>query len=74
MVFGVCFDLDWGSAEILAATSVMRPRADVAYCIHALSRRLSKTHNWTVCFDFVPNFGFFFYLVIVVVPVRFRSI
>ncbi|XP_070667123.1 putative clathrin assembly protein At2g01600 isoform X3 [Malus domestica] len=26
----------------------MRPRADVAYCIHALSRRLSKTHNWTV--------------------------
>ncbi|XXG50999.1 hypothetical protein AAC387_Pa02g4871 [Persea americana] len=34
--------------KILAATSVMRPRADVAYCIHALSRRLSKTHNWTV--------------------------
>ncbi|KAK9091564.1 hypothetical protein Sjap_024741 [Stephania japonica] len=34
--------------KILAATSVMRPRADVAYCIHALSRRLAKTHNWTV--------------------------
>ncbi|RVW27510.1 putative clathrin assembly protein [Vitis vinifera] len=25
-----------------------RPRADVAYCIHALARRLSKTHNWAV--------------------------
>ncbi|VFQ79464.1 unnamed protein product [Cuscuta campestris] len=26
----------------------MRPRADVAYCLHALARRLAKTHNWTV--------------------------
>ncbi|KAL8549653.1 hypothetical protein ACS0TY_008484 [Phlomoides rotata] len=34
--------------KILVATSAVRPRADVAYCIHALSRRLSKTHNWTV--------------------------
>ncbi|XP_009351512.2 putative clathrin assembly protein At2g01600 [Pyrus x bretschneideri] len=34
--------------KILIATSSIRPRADVAYCIHALSRRLSKTHNWTV--------------------------
>ncbi|XP_034930463.1 putative clathrin assembly protein At2g01600 isoform X1 [Populus alba] len=34
--------------KILAATSAIRPRADVAYCIHALSRRLAKTHNWTV--------------------------
>ncbi|XP_065855948.1 putative clathrin assembly protein At2g01600 [Euphorbia lathyris] len=34
--------------KILVATSAIRPRADVAYCIHALSRRLSKTHNWTV--------------------------
>ncbi|XP_042503637.1 putative clathrin assembly protein At2g01600 [Macadamia integrifolia] len=34
--------------KILSATSVIRPRADVAYCIHALSRRLAKTHNWTV--------------------------
>ncbi|KAI5675679.1 hypothetical protein M9H77_06629 [Catharanthus roseus] len=25
------------------------PRADVAYCIHALARRLAKTHTWTVC-------------------------
>ncbi|KAG6533738.1 hypothetical protein ZIOFF_007613 [Zingiber officinale] len=33
---------------IFAATSVVRPRADVAYCIYALGRRLSKTHNWTV--------------------------
>ncbi|BBN03291.1 hypothetical protein MPTK1_2g22330 [Marchantia polymorpha subsp. ruderalis] len=33
---------------IFAATSVARPRADVAYCIHALARRIAKTHNWTV--------------------------
>ncbi|XP_074586779.1 putative clathrin assembly protein At5g57200 [Curcuma longa] len=33
---------------IFAATSVVRPRADVAYCIYALGRRLSKTRNWTV--------------------------
>ncbi|KAI8030122.1 putative clathrin assembly protein [Camellia lanceoleosa] len=31
---------------IFAAISAMRPRADVAYCIHALARQLSKTHNW----------------------------
>lgn len=35
-------------AEIMAVTSAMRPRVDVAYCVHALSRRLAKTHNWTV--------------------------
>ncbi|EEF34597.1 putative clathrin assembly protein At2g01600 isoform X2 [Ricinus communis] len=34
--------------KILVATSAIRPRADVQYCIHALSRRLAKTHNWTV--------------------------
>ncbi|KAF8398978.1 hypothetical protein HHK36_014843 [Tetracentron sinense] len=34
--------------KILAATSAIRPRADVIYCIHALARRLAKTHNWTV--------------------------
>ncbi|KAK1316930.1 putative clathrin assembly protein [Acorus calamus] len=34
--------------KIFGATSVVRPRADVAYCIHALARRLAKTHNWTV--------------------------
>ncbi|ERN12470.1 putative clathrin assembly protein At5g57200 [Amborella trichopoda] len=34
--------------KIFAATSIVRPRADVAYCIHALARRLAKTHNWTV--------------------------
>ncbi|KAG7556981.1 ENTH/VHS [Arabidopsis suecica] len=33
--------------QIFAATSVTRARADVAYCIHALSRRLHKTRNWT---------------------------
>lgn len=37
-------------SEILIATSAIRPRADVAYCIHALARRLSKTRNWTVQF------------------------
>ncbi|CAA3026939.1 clathrin assembly At2g01600 [Olea europaea subsp. europaea] len=34
--------------KILVATSSIRPRADVSYCIHSLSRRLAKTHNWTV--------------------------
>lgn len=37
-------------AEIFATTSAIRPRADVAYCIHALARRLAKTRNWTVRF------------------------
>ncbi|KAL8150774.1 hypothetical protein V2J09_020582 [Rumex salicifolius] len=36
--------------KILIATSAIRPRADVAYCIHALARRLGKTRNWTVTF------------------------
>lgn len=35
-------------AEIFSATSVMRQRVDVAYCIHALSKRLSKTESWIV--------------------------
>ncbi|WOL19021.1 clathrin assembly protein [Canna indica] len=34
--------------RIFAATSVVRPRADVAYCIYALGRRLYKTRNWAV--------------------------
>ncbi|XP_073155362.1 putative clathrin assembly protein At5g57200 isoform X3 [Henckelia pumila] len=34
--------------KILVAVSVSRPRADVAYCIYALSRRLAKTRNWIV--------------------------
>ncbi|KAK8644839.1 hypothetical protein V6N13_118703 [Hibiscus sabdariffa] len=33
---------------IFDAISASRPRADVAYCIHALARRLSRTHNWAV--------------------------
>eukprot|EP00250_Pteridium_aquilinum_P002371 c12568_g1_i1 orf=533-2239(-) len=33
---------------IFIATSNSRPRADVAYCLQALARRLKKTHNWTV--------------------------
>ncbi|KAF6144610.1 hypothetical protein GIB67_006102 [Kingdonia uniflora] len=34
--------------KILGATSEARPRADVVYCKNALSKRLTKTHNWTV--------------------------
>ncbi|CAL0329774.1 unnamed protein product [Lupinus luteus] len=34
--------------KVLFATSAVRPRADVAYCLHALARRLTKTRNWTV--------------------------
>ncbi|KAJ7518641.1 hypothetical protein O6H91_20G001600 [Diphasiastrum complanatum] len=33
---------------LFLATSASRPRADVAYCINALARRIAKTHNWTV--------------------------
>ncbi|CAN6173467.1 unnamed protein product [Urochloa humidicola] len=35
-------------AAIFAATSASRPLADVSYCVHALARRLAKTHNWVV--------------------------
>nr|GEV19198.1 putative clathrin assembly protein At2g01600 [Tanacetum cinerariifolium] len=34
--------------KILGATSSIRPRADVQYCLLALARRLAKTRNWTV--------------------------
>ncbi|XP_066321300.1 putative clathrin assembly protein At5g57200 isoform X1 [Miscanthus floridulus] len=34
--------------KIFSATSANCPRADVSYCIYALSRRLSKTKNWIV--------------------------
>ncbi|XP_031098857.1 putative clathrin assembly protein At4g25940 [Ipomoea triloba] len=34
--------------KIYAATGVARPRADVAYCIHTLCRRLAKTKSWIV--------------------------
>ncbi|XP_076912403.1 putative clathrin assembly protein At2g01600 [Bidens hawaiensis] len=34
--------------KILVATSAIRPRADVQYSLHALTRRLAKTRNWTV--------------------------
>ncbi|KAI3845160.1 hypothetical protein MKW92_006378 [Papaver armeniacum] len=33
---------------IFEAISSSRPRADVLYCIHALSKRLAKTHTWAV--------------------------
>ncbi|KAL4361298.1 hypothetical protein GQ457_04G009420 [Hibiscus cannabinus] len=35
--------------KILIATSSIRPRVDVAYCIHALGRRLAKTHTLKCC-------------------------
>ncbi|XP_073018570.1 putative clathrin assembly protein At5g57200 [Primulina eburnea] len=34
--------------KIFAAVSISRQRADVSYCLHALSRRLGKTRNWIV--------------------------
>ncbi|KHN35810.1 Putative clathrin assembly protein [Glycine soja] len=34
--------------KIFYATSAHQPRADVAYCIHKLSKRLSKTQSWIV--------------------------
>ncbi|XP_057969033.1 putative clathrin assembly protein At5g35200 [Malania oleifera] len=33
---------------IFDAVSASRPRADVAYCIQGLGKRLAKTHNWAV--------------------------
>ncbi|KAJ1698229.1 hypothetical protein LUZ63_006741 [Rhynchospora breviuscula] len=34
--------------KIFYATSSGRPRTDVSYCVHALSKRLTKTRNWVV--------------------------
>ncbi|XXG58025.1 hypothetical protein AAC387_Pa04g0441 [Persea americana] len=34
--------------KIFTATSVVRPRADVAYCVQALAKRLGKTRSWMV--------------------------
>ncbi|KAM3350740.1 hypothetical protein ACQJBY_023052 [Aegilops geniculata] len=34
--------------KIVAASSMARPQADVAYCIHALARRLTRTRSWIV--------------------------
>ncbi|QCE13472.1 Phosphoinositide-binding clathrin adaptor [Vigna unguiculata] len=34
--------------KIFYATSAHQPRADVSYCIHKLSKRLSKTRSWIV--------------------------
>lgn len=34
--------------KILTATSAVRPRADLAYCMYTLAKRLAKTHNWVV--------------------------
>ncbi|RVW88374.1 putative clathrin assembly protein [Vitis vinifera] len=35
---------------IFGALSSSTPRADVAYCIQALAKRLAKTQNWAVSF------------------------
>ncbi|GAY48501.1 hypothetical protein CUMW_112130 [Citrus unshiu] len=35
-------------SKILEAVLASRPRADVAYCIQSLAKRLAKTHSWTV--------------------------
>jgi hypothetical protein len=43
-------------AEIFHSISAARPRADVAYCIHALARRLSKTRNWVVWLLYIFSF------------------
>ncbi|KAF5742895.1 putative clathrin assembly protein [Tripterygium wilfordii] len=37
--------------KIFSATSVVRPRADVAYCIHSLAKRLSKNKDWINAFS-----------------------
>ncbi|KAL6496376.1 hypothetical protein OROGR_029634 [Orobanche gracilis] len=34
--------------KIFSAVAISRPRADVGYCIHALSKRLAKTRSWIV--------------------------
>ncbi|KVI11841.1 hypothetical protein Ccrd_009729 [Cynara cardunculus var. scolymus] len=39
--------------RIIVGTSFAVPRADVGYCIHALSRRLMKTKNWIVINSFI---------------------
>jgi hypothetical protein len=36
-------------SAIFTALSASSPRADVAYRIHGLTKRLAKTHNWTAC-------------------------
>ncbi|KAG9137845.1 hypothetical protein Leryth_024324 [Lithospermum erythrorhizon] len=54
---------------IFSAISATRPRADVAYCIHALARRLTKTKNWAVCCAFL-KIG---YIIYPIIPVYFFS-
>ncbi|XP_020572378.1 putative clathrin assembly protein At5g57200 [Phalaenopsis equestris] len=34
--------------RIFTSISVARPRADIAYCIYALAKRLAKTRDWVV--------------------------
>jgi hypothetical protein len=40
-------------SDIFGHLSAGRARADVAYCIRALARRLSKTRNWAVCLLYI---------------------
>ena len=60
-------------SEIFSATSVVRPRTDVAYCIHALARRLAKTKNWIVI-SFHLTFVFVSICLIVVEHVLFIDV
>ncbi|PWA93495.1 clathrin assembly protein [Artemisia annua] len=43
-----CLPKDLHVKRIIVGTSFAVPRADVGYCIHAFSRRLTKTKNWIV--------------------------
>ncbi|XP_071694393.1 putative clathrin assembly protein At5g57200 [Rutidosis leptorrhynchoides] len=43
-----CPPKDLHVRRIIVATSFSAPRADVGYCIHTLSKRLTKTKNWIV--------------------------
>ncbi|CAL0304760.1 unnamed protein product [Lupinus luteus] len=44
--------------KIFYATSAHQPRADVAYCIHKLSKRLTKTRTWD-CSAWVRTYALF---------------
>ncbi|GJV92551.1 putative clathrin assembly protein [Tanacetum coccineum] len=43
-----CLPKDLHVKRIIVGTLFAVPRADVGYCIHAFSRRLTKTKNWIV--------------------------
>nr|VDD21133.1 unnamed protein product [Brassica oleracea] len=63
--------------KIFSATSVIQPwslpRADIAYCIHALSKRLSKTRTWVVNLIFAFNFDKHTYRMLIVIHRTLRE-